>query len=169
MTVSIRTPVAAAILAASVATIATAGEVEIVVAQARHLVDGAYNFSVTRHADTGWDHYADKWDVVAPDGTVLGTRVLVHPHQDEQPFTRGLSGVRVSKGMKRVTIRAHDKVHGYAKRTLTVDLSPQGHRVPGEFVRGRRTSRNWRFPSTRWSRHWLAARSVGTAPCWSAS
>ena len=24
-----------------------------------------------RHADTGWDHYADKWDVVAPDGAVL--------------------------------------------------------------------------------------------------
>ena len=116
---------AAALLAASVTTVTEAGEVEIVAAAARQGADGAYQFSVTlRHADTGWDHYADKWDVVAPDGTVLGTRVLLHPHQDEQPFTRGLSGVRVPKGAKRVSIRAHDKVHGYADRTLTVDLGP---------------------------------------------
>ena len=40
-----------------------------------------------QHADTGWDHYADAWEVLAPDGTVLGTRTLLHPHTDEQPFT----------------------------------------------------------------------------------
>ena len=35
---------------------------------------GRWRFDVTvRHADEGWDHYADKWDVVAPDGTVLAT------------------------------------------------------------------------------------------------
>ncbi len=125
MITSIRTALATALLAAMVTTVAAAGEVEIVVAAARQEADGTYRFSVTlRHADTGWDHYADKWDVVAPDGTVLGTRVLLHPHQDEQPFTRSLSGVRVPKGVKRVTIRAHDKVHGYAGRTLTVDLGP---------------------------------------------
>jgi hypothetical protein len=95
----IRLAAAAALLAALVTTMAVAGEVEVVSATARQGADGAYQFSVTlRHADTGWDHYADKWDVVAPDGTVLGTRVLVHPHQDEQPFTRGLSGIRVPKG-----------------------------------------------------------------------
>ena len=125
MITSIRTALTTALLAAMVATVAAAGEVEIVVAAARQEADGTYRFSVTlRHADTGWDHYADKWDVVAPDGTVLGTRVLLHPHEDEQPFTRSLSGVRVPKGVKRVTIRAHDKVHGYAGRTLTADLGP---------------------------------------------
>ena len=109
MIASTRTAFAAALLSVF-APVTEAGEVEIVVAAARQEADGAYRFSVTlRHADTGWDHYADKWDVVAPDGTVLGARVLLHPHQDEQPFTRGLSGVRVPKGVKRVAIRAHDK------------------------------------------------------------
>ena len=125
MVTSIRTALTTALLAAMVATVAAAGEVEIVVAAARQEANGTYRLSVTlRHADTGWDHYADKWDVVTPDGTVLGTRVLLHPHEDEQPFTRSLSGVRVPKGVKRVSIRAHDKVHGYAGRTLTVDLGP---------------------------------------------
>jgi hypothetical protein len=122
MIASLLTATVIAILTASVA---TAGEVEIVVAAARQEVNGAYRFSVTlRHTDTGWDHYADKWDIVAPDGTVLGTRVLLHPHENEQPFTRSLSGVQVPKDVKRVSIRAHDKVHGYAERTLTVELSP---------------------------------------------
>ncbi len=125
MIASIRTATAAALLATLVAAVAEAGEVEIAAAAARLEADGAYRFSVTlRHADTGWDHYADKWDILAPDGTVLGTRVLLHPHENEQPFTRSLSGVRVPKDVKRVSIRAHDKVHGYAERTLTVELSP---------------------------------------------
>jgi hypothetical protein len=33
---------------------------------------GTWTFHVTvRHPDTGWEDYADGWDVVAPDGTVL--------------------------------------------------------------------------------------------------
>ncbi len=102
-----------------------ADEVTITDVSVRQTAPDTYHFSVTlKHADTGWDHYADKWDVLAPDGTVLGTRVLLHPHRDEQPFTRSLSGVRVPKGVRRVGIRAHDKVHGYAERTLMVDLGP---------------------------------------------
>ncbi len=84
---------------------------------------GNYGFDVSvRHGDTGWKHYADKWDVVGPDGTVLGTRVLLHPHETEQPFNRSLSGVQVPPGIKQVTLRAHDKVHGYGGKTITVDL-----------------------------------------------
>lgn len=86
--------------------------------------DRTYRFSVTvRHDDTGWDHYADKWDVLAPDGTVLATRVLHHPHENEQPFTRSLGGVEIPDGIKEVRIRAHDKVHGYggAEFTLAVE------------------------------------------------
>ena len=102
---------------------ATAGEVEIVKADAKQEQGGAYSFSVTlRHADTGWEHYADAWEVLAPDGTVLGKRVLYHPHVNEQPFTRSLAGVRVPEGISRVVIRAHDKVHGTGPRTLAVDL-----------------------------------------------
>ena len=34
-------------------------------------------FHVTvRHADSGWDHYANQWQIVAADGAILATRVL---------------------------------------------------------------------------------------------
>ncbi|MCZ6454123.1 MAG: hypothetical protein O6909_07770 [Alphaproteobacteria bacterium] len=84
---------------------------------------GSYRLSVTvRHADAGWDHYADKWEVVTPDGKVIDTRVLSHPHDNEQPFTRSLGGVRIPAGLANVRIRAHDKVHGYGGREMEVDI-----------------------------------------------
>lgn len=85
---------------------------------------GSFRFDVTlEHADTGWDHYADGWEVMSPAGDVLGKRVLAHPHVDEQPFTRSLSGVRIPQGVNTVTIRAHDSVHGYNKEMFEVDLT----------------------------------------------
>lgn len=91
----------------------TAGEADVVAVEVTRGADGIYAFAVTvRHDDAGWDHYADRWEVVAPDGTVLGTRVLLHPHVDEQPFTRSLTGVVIPKSIRRVRVRAHDKVHG---------------------------------------------------------
>ena len=54
-----------------------AGDVEIVGTEARKAGDGSYSFTVTlKHGDTGWKHYADRWDVLGPDGAVLGERVL---------------------------------------------------------------------------------------------
>lgn len=103
--------------------LAWAGEADVVGAEARKSAGGAYSFDVTlRHADEGWDHYADAWDVLGPDGTVLATRVLYHPHVDEQPFTRSLSGVKIPAGVTDVTIRAHDKLHGYGGAELVVEL-----------------------------------------------
>ena len=79
--------------------------------------------SVTlQHADTGWDHYANQWDVMTLDGVVLGTRVLYHPHVNEQPFTRSLSGVKIPAGTRSVKIRAKDSVHGYSAEEYTVPL-----------------------------------------------
>ncbi len=84
---------------------------------------GTYRFDVTvAHKDEGWDHYADAWQVVAPDGSVLGVRTLFHPHVNEQPFTRSLSGVKIPAGIKTVTIRAHDKVHGWGGAEVTVKV-----------------------------------------------
>jgi hypothetical protein len=72
-----------------------------------------WSFSVTlKHADEGWDHYADGWGVYLEDGTELGYRVLAHPHVNEQPFTRSLSGVQIPAGVKRVVIVPKDSVHG---------------------------------------------------------
>ncbi|MEM9434743.1 MAG: hypothetical protein AAGA12_12545 [Pseudomonadota bacterium] len=82
-----------------------------------------WSFSVTiRHGDTGWDHYADGWSVNAPDGTELGYRELLHPHENEQPFTRSLSGVSVPDSVNEVVIRAHDSVHGWSDQVYTLNL-----------------------------------------------
>ena len=88
--------------------------------------NGSFRFDVTlEHADSGWDHYADGWEVVSPAGDVLGKRVLAHPHVNEQPFTRSLSGVQIPQDVKKVSIRAHDSVHGYNKEMFEVDLGRQ--------------------------------------------
>jgi hypothetical protein len=102
---------------------AQAGEADVVDVQVSRSGDGTWRFDVTvSHADTGWDHYADAFEVVAPDGTVLATRTLLHPHVDEQPFTRSLSGVKVPDGTGEVTVRAHDKIDGYGGAEMTVTL-----------------------------------------------
>ena len=102
---------------------ALAGEADVVAAEARQTSPGIWRFSVTvRHDDTGWDHYADRWDVVGPDGEVLGERVLLHPHETEQPFTRSLDGVAIPEDVTSVTIRAHDNVHKLGGAEVTVDL-----------------------------------------------
>lgn len=82
-----------------------------------------FSFSVTvSSADTGWEKYADAWEVRAPDGTVLGVRQLAHPHVDEQPFTRSLSAVPVPSRVDRVVIAARDSVVGFCGETATVRL-----------------------------------------------
>ena len=99
------------------------GEADVTGVEVRQTASGIYHFDVTvRHDDTGWDHYADQWEVLAPDGTVLGTRTLYHPHVGEQPFTRSLSGVAVAETIVDVTVRAHDSVHAYGGKTQTVGL-----------------------------------------------
>ncbi len=100
-----------------------AGGADVVGIEAVRDNAGNWRFNVSvAHADEGWDHYADKWDVVAPDGTVLGTRVLHHPHENEQPFTRSLSGVVIPESIDEVTVRAHDSQHGYEGKPMKVKL-----------------------------------------------
>jgi len=97
------------------------GEADILDAEVS--CNGHCRFSVTvEHADAGWDHYADKWEVLGPDGEVIAVRELAHPHVNEQPFTRSLGRVDVPAGVRRVTIRAHDSIHGYGGRELTVEV-----------------------------------------------
>jgi hypothetical protein len=105
---------------------AYAGEAEVVKVEIIKTGSDTFGVDVTvRHADEGWKHYADKWEVVAPDGTVLATRILYHPHADEQPFTRSLSGVKIPVSIKEVTVRAHDSVHGYGGKTVKAALPPK--------------------------------------------
>jgi hypothetical protein len=100
-----------------------AGEADVVGAEAARESDGTWRFRVTvRHADEGWDHYADRWQVETPEGRVLGTRVLLHPHEYEQPFTRALGGVVIPPEVAEVVIRAHDSVHGDGGKTYRLTL-----------------------------------------------
>ena len=101
-----------------------AGKADVLGVEVRKENGGTYAFSITvRHDDEGWKHYADRWEVMSPDGKVLGTRVLSHPHVNEQPFTRSLSGVRIPGQPTVVTVRAKCNVHGFGGREVTVDLS----------------------------------------------
>ena len=61
---------AIAMIAALTAGPALAGEANVLQAKATK-TGGSWRFDVTvQHGDTGWDHYADAWRVVGPDGTV---------------------------------------------------------------------------------------------------
>lgn len=75
------------------------------------------------HPDAGWDHYADGWEVLTPDGRSLGVRVLGHPHVEEQPFTRTLSGVKIPEGITELRIRTRCNRDGWSDHvhTLTLD------------------------------------------------
>ncbi|WP_394689626.1 hypothetical protein [Hoeflea sp.] len=102
---------------------ALAGGADVLEAAYARSADGTYRFDVTvRHEDAGWEHYADKWQVLDADGTVLGERVLFHPHDTEQPFTRSQSGIEIPIGVQSVVIRAHDKKHGWGGAELTIEL-----------------------------------------------
>jgi len=101
---------------------ALAGEADVLDVKA-HASGGAWSFDVTvQHADTGWDHYADAWRVVGPDGTVYGARTLYHPHVGEQPFTRSLAGVAIPDAVTAVTVEAHDSVHGWGGAQVELAL-----------------------------------------------
>jgi hypothetical protein len=105
------------------ATPAFADEPVIEDVAARQSSDGTWRFDVTiRHPDTGWDHYADGWRVLDMAGRELGMRVLYHPHVNEQPFTRSLSGVAIPEGTQQVQIQARDLPEGWNKSTVIVDL-----------------------------------------------
>ena len=74
------------------------------------------------HPDTGWDHYADGWEVLDSDGNSLGVRVLLHPHVTEQPFSRSLSGVQIPQSATAVYIRARCNVDGWSDVLFEVRL-----------------------------------------------
>jgi hypothetical protein len=105
------------------ASFAHAGDADVVEVKVRRSAPGIYDFDITvRSVDKGWDYYADAFEVLAPDGKLLGQRILLHPHETEQPFTRELYGVRVPAGIAEVVVRARHKPKGYGGASLHVRL-----------------------------------------------
>lgn len=107
---------------------AQAGEADIVGVSISQTAQGIYRFDVSvSHADTGWDHYANGYEILDLEGNVLGTRVLLHPHVNERPFTRSLSGVQIPQNMMSLRVRAMDSVHGTGGQEFLLE------RIDGEW------------------------------------
>lgn len=85
--------------------------------------DDRFDFDVTISStyDTP-QRYADAFRILAPDGAVLGERVLLHDHADEQPFTRDLYGLKLPRGLRGVTVQGRDLKHGYGGKTMDVAI-----------------------------------------------
>jgi pyruvate-formate lyase-activating enzyme len=103
-----------------------AGEADVIKATIKKNADGTYRIDATvRSRDRGWDYYADRIEAVTRDGKILGTRILVHPHDDEQPFTRELDQLKIPPGVKEIVVRASMKnaKSGEQNRDQTVTLA----------------------------------------------
>jgi len=99
---------------------ALAGPADVVAATVRCTATTCTVSATVRHADEGWQHYADRYEVLDLQGHVLATRVLQHPHAEEQPVTRTLEGVTIPASVTRVRVRAHDSVHGFGGAEVEV-------------------------------------------------
>lgn len=85
------------------------------------LGDQEYKFAVALyHDDDGEDGYADKWQIEELNGSILGTRILTHPHGTVE-FTRSHT-LSVPDDVNTVIIRGHDQTHGYGGQVIIVSL-----------------------------------------------
>jgi hypothetical protein len=72
-----------------------ASEADVIAATAKCNADGTCRIDATiKSRDTGWNYYAERFEVVTAGGRILATRVFLHSHEDEQPFTHGLDNVK---------------------------------------------------------------------------
>lgn len=95
---------------------------------------GAYLFAVeVSSPDQGCEQYADWWEVLDENGSLLYRRVLLHSHTNEQPFMRSGGPVPVTDDQV-VIIRAHFHPDGYGGVALKGSVH-QGFQ-PVELARG---------------------------------
>lgn len=111
-------------------TLVFAGDADVLKVSIKQHKSNTYTFQVTvKHDDSGWDHYVNKWQVMTKDQRVLATRALAHPHVNEQPFTRILSGIKIPEGIDSVVIRAYDSVHNYGGKEFIVNLENKNKKL----------------------------------------
>lgn len=91
--------------------------------EATQRASGSWCFDTSvRHNDQGWDHYADRWEVLDLQGNQLGYRTLGHPHNNEQPFTRSRCKIKIPSEITKVIVRAKCNKHGFGGKALLVEL-----------------------------------------------
>jgi len=95
---------------------------DVIGVAAERSADGTWTISATvRSGDTGWDKYADLWEV-SVDGVTVGERVLTHPHETEQPFTRSAAGIDLPTGTDQIEVAARDSVNGFCGETFVLAI-----------------------------------------------
>jgi len=55
-------------------------------------------------------------------GNVVGERILAHPHDTEQPFTRSLTGLVIPEGVRNIRIRSRCNLHDYGGREISFTI-----------------------------------------------
>jgi len=94
---------------------------------------GQFSFSVEiMSPDIDCDQYADWWEVIDENGSLVYRRILLHSHAQEQPFIRSGGPVTIKLDQE-ILVRAHMNNSGYGGRAYKgsvksgfsfVDLSP---------------------------------------------
>ncbi|MFT7579343.1 MAG: hypothetical protein ACI9MR_001007 [Myxococcota bacterium] len=84
---------------------------------------GSYTFNVSLLSnDVDCTSYADWWEVVLFDGSLVHRRILAHPHVNEQPFARSGGPVAVDAD-EWMVIRGHREPEGYVGRAIVGTVS----------------------------------------------
>ncbi|MGB1033453.1 MAG: hypothetical protein ACPGVS_00400 [Primorskyibacter sp.] len=78
------------------------------------------------HPDVDWKHFADAWRIEDRFGKVLGLRDLMHPHVDEQPFTRSLNNVQIPDGTRVIYVRARCNQDDWSHAAIPVSIQVSG-------------------------------------------
>jgi hypothetical protein len=111
------------LLACCVCPTAHSGEANVLKAHVECASARVCRFDVTvEHADDGWDHYANRWEIRDAEGQRIAIRTLAHPHDHEQAFTRSLEDVDIPEGLTEVSIRARDSRHGHGGTEVVVKI-----------------------------------------------
>lgn len=85
--------------------------------------ENSYSFSVgIKSPDLGCNQYANWWEVISEDGTLLYRRILAHSHVNEQPFVRSGGPITISKE-KIVYVRVHMNTSGYSNKAFRGSVS----------------------------------------------
>lgn len=86
-------------------------------------IENNYTFNVgISSPDTGCNQYANWWEVVKEDGTLLYRRILGHSHVNEQPFIRSGGTIGIASDQV-VIVRAHMNTSGYGIKAFIGSVS----------------------------------------------